>query len=385
MKLRTPDYFDEFKCIADKCEDTCCAGWGIVIDDKSYEKYLSIEGKFGEVLRSKIVQDEGENVFILNGDRCSFLNDNNLCEIYSELGGENLCYTCRQYPRYLEEFGNLREIGLSLSCPEAARIILSKSRIVNFKLSEIDEEVSVYNDINPNIYINLMQCRKIIFDILQDRKIELIDRLILALIFANEIQEKIDSNDISFIKNIKDKYINKEFIYEKLNSFNKYDNRIEEKYINIHNIINIFKDLKHLKDNDILGLENSLRYFWKDPEDINVYSEVNLGFNTYYKKNEYKFEQIVIYYVYRYFMKSVFDYDALAKLKFALVSFIIIKELSIIRYLENKEFLDEDLVDIVYKYSRDIEHLEENIDILEELFETRDEFSVDNLIICLYN
>ncbi|WP_294186241.1 flagellin lysine-N-methylase [uncultured Clostridium sp.] len=385
MKLRTPDYFDEFKCIADKCEDTCCAGWGIVIDDKSYEKYLSIKGKFGEVLRSKIVQDEGENVFILNGDRCSFLNDNNLCEIYSELGGENLCYTCRQYPRYLEEFGNLREIGLSLSCPEAARIILSKSRIVNFKLSEIDEEVSVYNDINPNIYINLMQCRKIIFDILQDRKIELIDRLILALIFVNEIQEKIDSNDISFIKNIKDKYIKKEFIYEKLNSFNKYDNRIEEKYINIHNIINIFKDLKHLKDNDILGLENSLRYFWKDPEDINVYSELNLAFNTYYKKNEYKFEQIVIYYVYRYFMKSVFDYDALAKLKFALVSFIIIKELSIIRYLENKEFLDEDLVDIVYKYSRDIEHLEENIDILEELFETRDEFSVDNLIICLYN
>lgn len=385
MKLRTPDYFDEFKCIADKCEDTCCAGWGIVIDDKSYEKYLSIKGKFGEVLRSKIVQDEGENVFILNGDRCSFLNDNNLCEIYSELGGENLCYTCRQYPRYLEEFGNLREIGLSLSCPEAARIILSKSRIVNFKLSEIDEEVSVYNDINPNIYINLMQCRKIIFDLLQDRKIELIDRLILALIFVNEIQEKIDSNDISFIKNIKDKYINKEFIYEKLNSFNKYDNKIEEKYINIHNIINIFKDLKHLKDNDILGLENSLRYFWKDPEDINVYSEVNLAFNTYYKKNEYKFEQIVIYYVYRYFMKSVFDYDALAKLKFALVSFIIIKELSIIRYLENKEFLDEDLVDIVYKYSRDIEHLEENIDILEELFETRDEFSVDNLIICLYN
>ncbi len=385
MKLRTPDYFDEFKCIADKCEDTCCAGWGIVIDDKSYEKYLSIQGKFGEVLRSKIVQDEGENVFILNGDRCSFLNDNNLCEIYSELGGENLCYTCRQYPRYLEEFGNLREIGLSLSCPEAARIILSKSRIVNFKLSEIDEEVSVYNDINPSIYINLMQCRKIIFDILQDRKIELIDRLILALIFVNEIQEKIDSNDISFIKNIKDKYINKEFIYEKLNSFNKYDNKIEEKYINIHNIINIFKDLKHLKDNDILGLENSLRYFWKDPEDINVYSEVNLAFNTYYKKNEYKFEQIVIYYVYRYFMKSVFDYDALAKLKFALVSFIIIKELSIIRYLENKEFLDEDLVDLVYKYSRDIEHLEENIDILEELFETRDEFSVDNLIICLYN
>ena len=386
MKLRTPDYFDEFKCIADKCEDTCCAGWGVVIDDRSYEKYLSIKGAFGEELRSNIVKDEeGDNVFTLNGDRCSFLNDDNLCKIYSELGGDALCYTCRQYPRYLEEFGNLREIGLSLSCPEAARIILRKSQVVNFNLSEIDEEVSSYNDINPNIYINLMQCRKVIFDILQDRKIELIDRCILALTFVNEIQEKIDSNDINSIRNIKDKYINKEFIYEKLKSFHIYNNRLEDKYLNIYNIINIFKNLKHLKDNDILGLENSLRYFWKDNEDINIYSELNISFNNYYKKNEYKFEQIVIYYVYRYFMKAVFDYDALAKIKFALISFIMIKELSIIRYLENKEFLNEDLVDIAYKYSRDIEHLEENIETLAELFKIYPVFKLEELLIMVMN
>ena len=84
-------------------------------------------------------------------------------------------------------------------------------------------------------------------------------------------------------------------------------------------------------------------------------------------------------------MKSVFDYDAIAKIKFALISFIMIKELSVVRYLENKEFLDEDLVDISYKYSRDIEHLEENVDVLQELFETRDEFSFENFIINLYN
>ena len=84
-------------------------------------------------------------------------------------------------------------------------------------------------------------------------------------------------------------------------------------------------------------------------------------------------------------MKAVFDYDAIAKIKFALISFIMIKELSVVRYLENKEFLDEDLVDISYKYSRDIEHLEENVDVLQELFETRDEFSFENFIINLYN
>ncbi|MBE6053149.1 MAG: flagellar protein FliB [Clostridium sartagoforme] len=385
MKIRTPDYFDEFKCIADKCEDTCCAGWGIVIDDKSYNNYSSIKGSFGEELRSKIIKEEGENVFTLNGDRCSFLNDNNLCRIYSELGGDSLCYTCREYPRYLEEFGNLREVGISLSCPEAARIILSNSEIAKFTLSETLEEVNSYNDINPNIYINLMQCRTVIYNILQNREIKLIDRCILALAFVNEVQEKIDSNNISSIRNIKDNYLSKEFLYDKLKSFQKFNNQLEAKYENIYSIINIFKDLKHLKAEYIEELETPLRYFWKADEDIKLYSELNLSFNDYYKNNEYKFEQIIIYYVYRYFMKSVFDYDAIAKIKFALISFIIIKELSVIRYLENKEFLHEDLVDISYKYSRDIEHLEENVEILQELFESRDEFSFENFIITLYN
>lgn len=385
MKIRTPDYFNEFKCIADRCEDTCCAGWGIVIDDESYKKYLSVEGKFGDELRSKIVNEENDNVFVLTEDRCSFLNESNLCDIYSNLGSDGLCYTCRQYPRYLEEFGNLREVGISLSCPEAARIILMKNDKVKFNLSENNEEVNSYNDINPNIYINLMQSRKIVLDILQDRKMKLRDRCTLVLTFANEIQEKIDSNDINSIKDINKKYLDKDFLYKFIISFQEFNNKLNQKYLNIYEIINIFIDLKHLKPNDILGLENSLRYFWQNEEDIKVYQNLNNSFNEYYKDNEYQFEQILIYYVFRYFMKSVFDYDVLAKIKFALISFIVIRELSIIRYLENKEFLDEDMVDIAHIYSRDIEHLEENIEVLEELFETRIEFSVENLIITLCN
>lgn len=385
MKVRTPDYFDEFQCIADKCEDTCCAGWGIVIDNESYTKYLSIEGKFGEELRSKIINEEGENLFLLNGDRCSFLNETNLCDIYKELGSYGLCYTCRQYPRYLEEFGNLREIGISLSCPEAARIILRRKDKVEFKLTENNEEINSYNDINPNMYINLMQCRKIVFNILQDREIYLKYRCALILNFINEVQERIDNNDINSIKDIKEKYINSEHIYEVISSFKNFNNKLEEKYLNIYKVINTFIDLKHIKPNDILGLENSLRYFWQNEEDVNIYSSLHIDFNKYYIENEYKFEQIIVYYIYRYFMKSVFDYDVLAKVKFALISFIIIKELSVIRYFENKEFLDEDIVDIAHTYSKDIEHLEENVEVLQELFETNSEFTIENFMITLIN
>ncbi|WP_411167658.1 flagellin lysine-N-methylase [Clostridium sp. MB05] len=385
MKIRKPGYFDEFKCIASKCEDTCCAGWGIVIDEETHKRYLSVEGKFGDELRSKILNEDGENIFALQGDRCSFLNENNFCDIYNELGADSLCYTCRQYPRYLEEFGNLREIGISLSCPEAARIILRTTKKVEFELTENDEEVNSYNDINPMVYINLMQCRKIVFDILQNRNLDLKIRGSLVLIFVNEIQEKIDLNDIQSIKTVKDKYLDNKFINEAINKLEKYKGKTNEKYLNINEVIKVFRDLKHIKPNDILGLEDALRYFWQNEDDKAIYLDIHKSFNEYYKDKSYHFEQILVYFVFRYFMKAVFDYDALAKIKIALVSYIMIKELCVVRYLENKDFTETDMVDIAHTYSKDVEHLEENIETLEELFETNDVFSIKELLAILMN
>ena len=39
MLYTIPDYYHEFSCVAGKCEDTCCAGWQIVADEASLEKY----------------------------------------------------------------------------------------------------------------------------------------------------------------------------------------------------------------------------------------------------------------------------------------------------------------------------------------------------------
>lgn len=75
MKIRVPDYFNKFKCIASECEDTCCAGWEIVIDNETYKKYQRIDGEFGKRLRDKIVHSDGENIFVLKGNDCEFLNE----------------------------------------------------------------------------------------------------------------------------------------------------------------------------------------------------------------------------------------------------------------------------------------------------------------------
>ena len=385
MKIRVPEYFKDFKCIASECEDTCCAGWGIVIYDETYSKYQKVDGAFGDRLKSEIVNDAGENIFVLKGNDCPFLNENKLCDIYNELGEGGLCYTCRQYPRYLEEFGSLREMGISLSCPEAARIILRDSKKATFELSENNEEVTGYNDINARLYIELMQCRKIVFDILQDRSIELNSRAAIVISFVKEIQDKIDENEIGDIKDIREKYNNESFIKELLCSLEQYKNKKNDKYNNMHEYFNVFKNLKHINPNDPLGLDDAIRYFWQSEDDKEIYLSKNDSFNKYYEESMYKFEHILVYFIFRYFMKAVFDYDVSAKVKMAIVSYLMIKELSVVRFTEDGDFTEEDIVDIAHTYSKDIEHLEENIESLAEIFETNEVFSVEKMIITLIN
>lgn len=385
MKIRVPEYFKDFKCIASKCEDTCCAGWGIVIDDATYDRYKNVQGEFGERLRSEIVHEAGENIFVLKGNNCPFLNEEKTCDIYINIGEENLCYTCKEYPRYTEEFGSLREIGISLSCPEAARIMLNNDKKVTFELSENEEVVSSYNDINAQLFIELLQSRKIVMDMLQDRDIYLRKRAALALLFVDEIQEKIDESKIKEIKSVREKYADKVFLEELLEELEEYKDNEGVKYDNIQEYFNVFKDLKHITPNDPLGLNDALRYFWQADEDEELYILKHKQFAEYYKDKIYKFENILVYFVFRYFMKAVFDYDVLAKIKTALVSYMMIKELAVVRYIENNQFTDEDMVDIAHTYSKDIEHLEENIEALAELFETNDIFHIEEMVIALMN
>lgn len=385
MKIRVPEYFKDFKCIASKCEDTCCAGWGIVIDDVTYDRYKNVQGKFGERLRSEIVHEAGENIFVLKGNNCPFLNKEKTCDIYINIGEENLCYTCQQYPRYTEEFGSLREIGISLSCPEAARIMLNNDKKVTFELSENEEVVSSYNDINAQLFIELLQSRNIVMDMLQDRDIDLRKRVALALLFVDEIQEKIDESEIKEIKSVREKYSDKLFLEELLEKLEEYKDNEGIKYDNIQEYFNVFRDLKHITPNDPLGLNDALRYFWQADEDEELYILKHKQFVEYYEDKIYKFENILVYFVFRYFMKAVFDYDALAKIKTAIISYMMIRELAVVRYIENNEFTDEDMVDIAHTYSKDIEHLEENIEALAELFETNKVFDIEEMVMALMN
>ena len=95
MQITRPAFYKEFSCIAGACPDTCCAGWQIMIDEKSLKKYQKFKGAFRNRLHNDI--DWKEHSFHQYDHRCAFLNDENLCDIYSEAGKNMLCDTCRKY------------------------------------------------------------------------------------------------------------------------------------------------------------------------------------------------------------------------------------------------------------------------------------------------
>ena len=112
MKLRTPTYFNEFHCIADKCKDCCCIGWEIDIDKKSADFYKNVSGEFGEKLRKSIDFGSPSHFALNDKNRCPLLNNKNLCEVYIQLGEDKMCDICTEHPRYYEWFNNLKKVEL---------------------------------------------------------------------------------------------------------------------------------------------------------------------------------------------------------------------------------------------------------------------------------
>ena len=134
MKEIRPDYYEEFRCAAGDCRHTCCRGWEIDIDEDTLAYYNALPGELGDRLRREIVTGEdGTAQFRLrDGDRCPFLNENNLCDLIPALGETHLCQICTDHPRFRNYFSDRTETGLGLCCEAAAKLILSRREKTRF-------------------------------------------------------------------------------------------------------------------------------------------------------------------------------------------------------------------------------------------------------------
>lgn len=124
MLFVKPDFYDEFKCIADKCRHSCCVDWEIDIDEESLGRFMAAEGEFGDYMRRSIALEPTPH-FVLSGNgRCPFLRDDGLCKMILTLGEDSICDICREHPRFYNELPGRIEAGVGLCCEEACRLLL---------------------------------------------------------------------------------------------------------------------------------------------------------------------------------------------------------------------------------------------------------------------
>lgn len=119
MKVYAPAYYKNFECIADKCENNCCIGWEIDIDEDS----LLLYSKHSDIMRN-IQNDDNPHFILKEKERCPYLNDKNLCDLIIKYGKGYLCQICRDHPRFFNYFDSRCEIGIGLTCPSAAKLII---------------------------------------------------------------------------------------------------------------------------------------------------------------------------------------------------------------------------------------------------------------------
>lgn len=120
-----PNYIKDFHCIGDKCNNTCCAGWDVSIDEDTYKKYQNISGEFGDLVRENLSLQEDGTVFVKMPEdfRCPFLNETGLCNVYINCGEDYLSKTCTNFPRLNADVDGEVMRLLSLSCEEVLHII----------------------------------------------------------------------------------------------------------------------------------------------------------------------------------------------------------------------------------------------------------------------
>ena len=174
MITTKPYFYDSFKCTASACNDSCCIGWEIEIDETSLARFKNEKGDLGKKLNENI----NKNSFILSEDeRCPFLKSNGLCELICQKGGDYICDICREHPRYHEWYGEYTDSGLGLCCDEACRLTFYNEKTITFitegETTEVDEEIN-----------ELLHQRKEIYKLITNRELPLSERLDCSVEFS---------------------------------------------------------------------------------------------------------------------------------------------------------------------------------------------------------
>lgn len=402
MLYTYPHYYKKFQCIASDCEDTCCAGWAITIDPKSLEKYRHAKG--GMKARLKESVDWKQKCFKQREHRCAFLNDDNLCDLYTGMGPDSLCWICKTYPRHIEVFDGVREVSLCLSCIEAARIILGTKEPVRFLSSENDKEESCEDEeFDFFLYTKLEEARDVIFEILENRGLSSELRMAMCLSLGHDLQRRVRDEKLYEVDGLLERYHNctARFCHRLasagLDSYSRFETASE-----LYTVFEKMEPLDPAWPERRDGMDEILYGAGKEAYEANRRAFLTANGT----RMELLREQIMVYFVFGYFCGAVYNDNPYGKMKLAVAATILVEELLMAEWLKENlpgrqgnrgkaasvvpsgirgkaaaaALQEEQIVDLVHCFSREVEHSDENRGLLEDELVKREEFCLKALL-----
>ena len=366
MLIVYPDYYEDFSCAAGDCEDTCCAGWEIVIDPKSFKKYHESNALKRRLLRD-IKWRKGTFRQCKDG-RCAFLREDGLCDLYRKLGADSLCRTCRTYPRHTEEFENVREITLSISCPVVARMLMERTEPVHFLEKDTGREES-YEDFDYFLFSCLTDARSVMLQILQNRELAIDERLLLVLGIAHDLEVRYRQGRLGEYDEVLARAQSPRGLEMVRKQLARRRRELEKNYALAKQHFYRLCDLERLRDEwDQLLIETQMILYVQGSES---YAALHGEFAAWAAENApnlaVQLEQLAVYFISTYFSGAVYDGRIYGKADTAVGYVAQLYDLFVARWLKNEKQLDmEDVIEIVYRYSREIEHSDPNLEAMEK-------------------
>lgn len=274
-----------FRCIAERCPDSCCKDWAVDVDSVSAQNYLALDGALGARLRQVLKQDDGQYYMELEQGRCPMWRKDGLCSIQAELGHDALCQVCREYPRLYMDFGDFQEWGLELSCPEAARLLLQD---MSAETLHFDSGEEAEYDAECMAILKRSQAETLSF--LRSSPLPINEILAVLLLYAHGVQGEIDGGLES--------------------ALNAADCIAEaKKYAGTPDacaLVDFFQNLEILTDRWAEQLNN-----------------VSANYRICMQQ-ELQLRNLIAYFVRRYWLQAVWDYDLVCRVKFILAACILI-------------------------------------------------------------
>lgn len=395
MKLRVPSYYKEFTCLAGACRHSCCVGWEVDVDEDTAAYYETVEGVLGERLRRFMRKGEDGGLLLTENGRCPFLNEENLCDICIGLGEEALSEVCTEYPRFSIEYGDVLEKSMALSCEEVGRLIFSGEKPFSWEeiVLEGTEEEDTADPDGAAWYRAVEQARDHVIAILEERSRPVSSRLVQALRFAGEVQEHINRGETEKIGGaisrdkpgawtsdcFPAKAAEEEKIFggdgegpvlepeaakqpEKAEDFADSRKRQIEEF---DRRLAIYGSLEVLDEEWERSLKQVKEAF-SGPDRGAKYVQWRERFLDFIRHREFEYEHLLVYFIFRYQMQTVYDSSFACHVMYAALSFRMIQDMDMVRFMEKGTFTLEDRIDTARIYSREVEHSEENLEILAE-------------------